>query len=190
MKTCSHCHTEKGESEFRMRRETRGNRGGGKLVYLNNVCKKCDSEIQNKYYFHHKDNTDFIKKWKQKSRNYYHSNKETCVAKAKIYREKSKDKRKAYDAAHKDTIKKQHSIVAKRWAEYQRDNVTDIYCISLIRSQNGGKEKCQNITPEMIEQKRLSILIKRKLYDYQKSKTDTRGSNERIDSVFSGTNRH
>lgn len=186
MKTCSHCKTEKDDLEFRLRRETRGNRGGGKLLYLNNVCRACDATITNKSYNKRKHDPEWLKKWNEQSTKYYHSNKEKCTAKAKDYRSKSKNKRKAYDLAHKDKIKAQHSLVAKRWLAYQRDNLTDVYCTALIRSQNGGKERCKNITPEMIEQKRFAIKLKRQINEIRKANAS--GSNARIDSVLSGTN--
>lgn len=182
MKLCSRCKIEQPEYNFRFRYEKRG-KYSKQFKYLNNTCRKCDVEIQNKNYFKNKDNSEFISKWREKSRKYYHSNKEKCAEKAKIYRSKNKDKRKAYDKDHAEKISSQHKIAAKRWHEYQRDNVTDVYCVNLIRSQNGGKEKCKSITKEMIEQKRIQILIKRKLYEYQQE-INTRRSNDRVDSLF------
>lgn len=187
MKTCTRCLNSKELSEFRLRADKRYK---PILKYHSNICKVCESEVSNIHYFNKKHDKEFIENWRNKSRNYYknHLNEIKIKSKKKRETKKYKENRLRYEKENRKKITEVHRAAAKKWAAFQRDNLTDVYCRGLIMTQNGGSGKCGEITKEMIEQKRYSILIKRKLYEINQ-KTNTSRSYGRVNSVFQGVNR-
>lgn len=164
MKVCSRCKKRKRDNQFRFRYDKRG-RGSKALVYLNNTCRKCDSEIQNKNYFKNKDNPEFRKKWVDKSREYYYAHKEEIKEKMRLKRQTPEYKAmmKAYRQKRKDIIREQEIITKKRYHEKHRDNLTDTYIIRQLANQKIADKHDLVNHPEIIEAKRLQILIKRKI---------------------------
>lgn len=117
MKVCNRCKVNKDDSEFRLRRETRGKRGGGKLTYLNNVCKKCESETQTRYYFQNKDNPEWLENWRKKSSDYHKKNREEILK--KMAKRNATPEHKAYmieyNKKNKDRIKLQSRARNKKY---------------------------------------------------------------------------
>lgn len=128
MKVCSHCHLQKEDTEFRMRREFR-RKGGGPLLYLNNVCKSCDAVIANKYYSHHKDDPKFKDQWLKKSRDYYHLNKEKIKEKMKAKRQTPEYKAmmKAYREKNKEKIRTDSNRRNKKYLNKIKNDISDQY---------------------------------------------------------------
>jgi hypothetical protein len=146
-----------------MRYDKRGN-GSKTLLYLNNTCKKCDSEIQNKNYFAHKDDNDFKENWLKKSREYYHNNKALISEKMKVKRQtpEYKEMMRLYRAKNKEKIFKQEVVTKKRYQQKHRDGLTDEYVIRQLVNQEIADRDMLKIHPEIIEAKRLQLLIIRK----------------------------
>lgn len=136
MKLCTRCKIEKEDSEFRMRYDKRG-KGSKALTYLNNTCKKCDSEISNKNYFAHKDDVVFKGNWQKKSREYYHKNKNLISEKMKAKRQTLEYKAmiRSYREKNKKKIYNQEVITKQRYQQKHRDGLTDEYVIRLLVNQ-------------------------------------------------------
>lgn len=164
MKVCSRCKIEKEDDQFRWRYEKRG-KGSRALKYLNNTCRQCDSEIQNKNYFKNKDNPDFRKKWVEKSNEYYHAHKEQIKVKMMAKRQTPEYKKmmRDYRKRRKGIIHSQEVVTKRRYHEKHRDNVTDEYIIRQLITQGLATRESLKGHPEIIEAKRLQILIKRKI---------------------------
>jgi hypothetical protein len=160
MKICSRCNIEKDDSEFRLRYDKKG-KGSKQLTYLNNTCKTCDSEISNKHYFKNKNNPEFRQEWLRKSNQYYNNHKEEVKAKMKAYRQTPEYKimRIEYRKKNREKIFQQEIITKKRYLDKNRNSVSDEYCIHKIRDQKNIERV--DITEDMIERKRIEILIKR-----------------------------
>lgn len=184
--TCSRCKESKLANQFRIRIDKRI-KFKKPLHYLNNVCRECERIRGTEYHRKKKSNPEYRKKVAGWSREYHKRHREKILPRVKNYREKPQNKknRKEYNKKNHDRIAQMHKVVAKKWSEYQRDNLTDSYCIQLIRTQTGLTRK--EITPEMIQQKRLQIKLKRKMYEI--NKTLTHRNYGRVNSVFSGIDR-
>jgi hypothetical protein len=179
VKTCSHCHIEKEDSEFRMRREFR-RKGGGPLLYLNNVCKACDVLIANKYYSHHKDDPKFKDQWLKKSRDYYNANKEKIKEKMKAKRQTPEYKAmmKEYREKHKDKIKadgrKRNLVYVNRIKKevspkyIDRLKLTNEY--QLKRPGCRGKNPSYNNSTELLQARVIVNRIKRTINDRRRNK--------------------
>lgn len=137
MKVCSRCKIGKDDSHFRLRRETRGKRGGGKLEYLNNTCKSCDAQISNKYYSHHKDDPEWLDRWRQKSRDYHAKNREGCKEKQRLRRQTPEYQQymKEYRQKNKGKIKPQAKKRNKIYMKKVRKEVRPIYAKILKRTE-------------------------------------------------------
>lgn len=118
----------------------------------------------NKNYHTHKDNPEWKKKWLKKARDYYHAHREEIMKKMKAKRQTTeyKTKMKMYRHKNKNKIFAQEVITKKRYYEKNRDGVTDQYVLNQLRTQ-----KLIDVdyapTPELIEAKRLQLLIKRQI---------------------------
>lgn len=163
MKNCSRCQENKEDSDFRMRYDKRG-KGSKSMAYLNNTCKKCDSEIQNKNYFAHKDDAEFKETWLKNSREYYHRNKHLISEKMKLKRQtpEYKEMMRRYRTNNKEKIFKQEVVTKKRYQQKHRDGLTDEYIIRQLVNQEIADRDILKSHPEIIEAKRLQLLIIRK----------------------------
>jgi len=162
MKICSRCKILKEDDQFRLRYDKRG-KGSKKLTYLNNTCKKCDSEISNRSYFKNKYDPEFHKNWIAKSNEYYHKNKAAIAKKMKEKRQtpEYKIKMKTYREKRKSIIQQQEVITKRRYHEKHRDGVTDSYVIRQLVTQGFGKYEEIEKNKDLIEIKRIKILNKR-----------------------------
>lgn len=154
MKVCSKCKCEKDDSEFRVRFSIRKTK---KYFYLNPTCKKCDSKIALDNYKKKINNPKYKLKILEQSRIRYHKHREVRIENARKYRitTSAKKNRKQYIEKNKDKIYQQEVLCKRRYHEKNRDEISDVYCISRLRQQN------KDITPENIEIKRVEILKKR-----------------------------
>lgn len=168
MKTCSKCHIEKDESEFR--KTTKG---------VRSACKRCD-QLQRKI------RLEITGKEKEYSRNSYLKNKEKHNLASKTWAEKNRiksreikkrwnDKNKEYKKNHylknkkdvlnnaknkyrnnTDEIKKR----VKEYAHYVRDNLEYVYLKERLKREGFTNEKIE-IAPQLIDIKKTEILIHR-----------------------------
>lgn len=166
MKQCSKCHIEKEDSCFRQRKENRRNCTS---VYLNNTCRECDAELARLYYSKVKNDDKFKVKNRGRANEYRQNNYERVAEKGRIRRmsEAYKKMRRDYEQQNKDRIHKKSVPVKKRFHEKHRDNLTDEYISNKLFGRI-DREFINNF-PEIIEAKRLQILIKRKTNNYVKN---------------------
>lgn len=185
-KHCKYCNQDKDINQFRIRIDKRI-KCKGELIYRNNICFECEAKRTKERRERIKHTPEYKEYHRVNSMEYYRRNREKVLARERNRKSNPKHKQYMRDYIKRNykVIKEQQAVRGKKWQEYQRDNITDAYCIGLIRSQNGGKAKC-NITPEMIEQKRIQIKIKRKLYEVGQ-KINASGDYGRTYSVFQGT---
>jgi len=184
-KNCTRCGCYKTEANTRLRKQ-------GNSTYLNATCKSCDNEIQRSYYEKVKDNPEFkeknrlrgkvylnkniekvrairksaeyIKKHNQWELNRYHKVKDVVSIKMKTKRQtpEYKEMMRKYRMKNKEKIKQQEVITKKRYQEKHRDNLTDEYIIRLLINQDVADRETLTMHPEIIEAKRLQLLIIRK----------------------------
>lgn len=164
MKFCSRCKIDKEDSDFRMRFEKRGI-GSKQSSYLNNTCRECDNEISNTHYFAYKDNAEWKEKWCQKSREYYHKNKEAIKEKQKSKRQTPEYKKMVieYRKKNKEKIYQQEKIVKKKYSNHHRDNLTDEYVTRRLCEHLKIPKDILKQEPELIEAKRAQLKLLRSL---------------------------
>lgn len=190
MKICGSCKVEKNDSEFRTRKD---GRPGRECTYLNNYCIECDKIRARIYYAQKKDDPEFKEKNRIRARQYQHANpdkiksrkstqefkqkhaaqenaryykmKDIVSAKMKIKRQtpEYKEMMRAYRCKNKEKIAKQELITKRRYHEKHRDKLTDEYIIRQLISQGVATRESLKIHPEIIEAKRIQLLIKRKV---------------------------
>lgn len=159
MKRCNRCNKTKSDDSFRIRYEKRK----GNFYYLNNTCRKCDSELSTIYRSSVKDNLD----WKQKNRersNKYRLDSIDIVRERTQARRQSKaykEYRKKYIQKNKNRIMKQERICKRRYHEKNRDALTDTYIINRLTQKSPLSKN--EIPPALIKLKRLQIICKRSL---------------------------
>lgn len=179
-KVCTRCKENKPKTEF----DPRICKGS---FILRAHCKDCDKAYRKAAYDKKKDdplfkeknrirtkeyvekNIDAVKKrrncpefrkkkagWENKR---YHRIKDRVSARMKIKRQTPEYKQmmREYRTRNKHKIYSQEVITKRRYHEKNRDNTTDKYVKNLLRTQGLA------ITPEIVEAKRLQILIKRKI---------------------------
>lgn len=167
MKICSRCKKEKKDDQFRWRYDKRG-KGSKELKYLNNTCRKCDTEISNRHYYKNKEDKNFISNWTKKSIDYYAVHSDEVKAKMKLKRQTPEYKKmmRLYRERRKEIIYRQEVITKRRYHEKHRDNVTDEYVIRQLITQGVATREGLLSHPEIIQAKRIQILIKRKIYQH------------------------
>lgn len=181
-KVCTRCKIEKQKDEFRIGVKEKS----GCQYFLSQYCRKCESELARIYYDKKKDDPEFKKKNSERTKLYaqknvdeirkrrklpdfkkkhanrenkrYHRNKDWIADKMKKKRQtpEYKQNRKNYIEKNKEKIAKQEIITKRKYHEKNRDALTDVYIINLLRNQG-----TVNPTAEQIELKRAKILIKR-----------------------------
>lgn len=187
IKICTRCKIEKPRDEFRIRVEDK------KYYYINPTCMVCDSEIAAIYYKKHKDDPAFKQKNVDKTRAYaekycseirqkrqrpefkkkhaawnmksYYRVKDKVAARMKEKRKTPEYKKMMMDyrKRNKEKIYEQERITKTRYFSKHRDNLTDEYIIRLFIN-NGVCDRDHLLKhPELIEAKRLQILIQRKI---------------------------
>lgn len=162
MKVCTRCKIEKDDSAFRVRHEKRESRSRG-LLYLNNTCRQCDSEIQQEYYAAKKHDESFKQQNRERSKRYIEENRDIVRERKKLERQtpQYKEMRERYRERNKERIMQQERIIKKRYADFHCKNLTDEYIITRLISWANIKR--EHVTPELIEMKRLEIQFERLL---------------------------
>lgn len=162
MKVCTRCKKDLDDSCFRKRRDTYKD-----SVYfsLNPTCRKCDSEITKIYYANKKDIPEFKNKNRERVKKHRQDNWEIEKIKAKNRRQtpEYKEMMRNYRKKNKEKIYQQEAIGKRKYYEKNRDGLTDIYIIGLYRTQGLADEETLKKHPELIEAKRLQILLTRKI---------------------------
>lgn len=192
-KTCNKCKINKPSTDFRIREEKKED---ASYWYINSTCKKCDAELTRIYYNKRKHDTEFraknaarsreycnknfeqirlkkdSPKWKKKKseweNNRYHRKKDEIAAKNKIKRQTPEYKAmmRAYRKKNKEKIYNQEVITKRRYAEKHRDNITDEYVIRMLIGEGVATRESLKLHPELIQAKRIQILIKRQISNY------------------------
>lgn len=161
MKVCSRCHIDKEDECFRVRKENRR----GCCTYLNNNCIECERELKREYDKNVKLRPDYPAKhaaWNLKN---YHKNRDKFIKKMKERRTTPEYKAymKAYRERNKEKIREQEIITKKRYQEKNWSELSDVYVINQLVSQGVADKELLLQTPELIQLKRVQILIKRKI---------------------------
>ena len=133
-----------------------------KFVKNENSCKVCRAEYKKEYYIKNKEhvkeyqikNKDEIKNRKKE---YHLKNKEYFKEHRKKYRIKNKEYIKEYNKEY--MIKNKEYI--KEYGKKIRDDLNESYILARIRSNTGLSIKTAKQHPELIENFRQQILIKR-----------------------------
>lgn len=190
MKTCKKCGETKALSEFN---KHRGNKDG--LQYTCKACKKAVSaiyytktkEVQAERSRRYREAN--IERVRARSRKYYQENKEIILARQQ--NEHTKKYMRTYYLAHKDEIDarvrlwhkehpeesrarskrwrethpEQKRISAREFAKNLRGNLGDSYIKQIFNRGKKGNDRLNSIPQELIEVKRLQLLINRKIRD-------------------------
>lgn len=159
-KKCARCLKIRVISNFRIRTDKRQQ---PPLTHINNKCKFCEAEEQRTRY---KSNPE---KHLTKTKEYRRLNKDKVNARRRVYRQENSERihknRRRYDKKNAVKIKQQQAIRGKRWAIYQKENLTDNYIIEKIKQRTDlSKQDILNNT-ELIMAWRTNLKLKRKLYE-------------------------
>lgn len=180
-KACTRCKEIKGKDCYRIRCGKRG------YIYFNPTCIGCDKDYSRENYQKRKNDPvfkeinrvrarkylqksadeikerrkkpEYIKKHASWENKRYHRIKDKVAAKMKVKRQtpEYKEMMRSYREKNRSKIHKQEKVTKKRYSEKHRDGLTDDYIKRLFRN-NGLREP----TPELIEAKRIQLLIIRK----------------------------
>lgn len=180
-KVCNRCKKKKEAAEFRIRSSKEG------YVYLNSECRQCDKERAEIYYAKVKDKPEFKERNRLRQKEYaekncdqikqrrkkpeylkkhaeleskrYYKVRDRIKAKMKIKRQTPEYKKmmKEYRKKNKERIYQKEVVTKLRYHEKHRDGLTDDYITRLLKTQGLA------VTPEIIEAKRLQLLIQRKI---------------------------
>ena len=174
MKVCAHCQIEKDESFFGHKCDKRRN---PPLHYLDNVCNECRAARQRERTRKERQTPEGRAKHNFWTNESHKRNREKNLAKMKERRATPEYKAymKAYRERRKEIIYQQELITKRKYFDKNRDSVSDEYCIQKIKEQQ--KITRENITAEMIERKRIQILIKRLRNNIAKIKKDEKYNN-------------
>ncbi len=156
MKTCTKCGDPKPDDRFRTRTK-------GKYTWIFGKCMDCEAKEQRARNEIKKQDTKQKQIWRERAKAYRNKNKEEYNAKQ---REKKKDPKhkeymRKYRKENAEKIAADHKIVARRFHEHNRDNLTDTYITNKLTNDKKHPFPKHLITPEMIEVKRLQIQILR-----------------------------
>lgn len=159
-KFCNKCNEEKPNEAFRTRIDKRIKK---RCVYLNNVCKECESKIQKKRHHSLKDIPEYRIKNAERVKKYYAENPELVREKNQLRRQTAryKENRNIYIEKNKSKIHEQEKICKKKYHTKNRDRLTDVYVGRLLAQ--GTSFGANEIPPQLIKLKRLQIICKRTL---------------------------
>jgi hypothetical protein len=161
-KVCSRCQSEKPKTDFRIRTDKRSEPA---FTYLNNTCMKCDADIQRERHRRQRATAEGRQKHNDQAKTFHrrHREKVLSIGKQKRQTPEYKEKMRAYRKRNKDKIHNQEVVTKKRYHEKHRDNVTDEYVIRQLITQGVATRDSLRSHPELIEAKRIQILIKRQI---------------------------
>lgn len=172
-KTCTKCCIPKPIKRFRKRTKFKNSVA---YAYIQKKCMDCECKEQKERY--HKNIEIHRERNRSRARKYYNENKDILN---EIKRDLRKEKnnpillyQREYNKKNKDKIAKQHKIVAKRFQEKIRDNLSDSYVIQHIIQRTSLKREDIEKYPEMIEayrqQMKINRIIKNKKSCHKKEK--------------------
>lgn len=165
-KVCSKCNEKKNKNDFRVRADKRSD---PPFIYLNNTCKKCDAELHLERFRKERNTPEGKARHNRWAREFHHRHREKCLAAAKERRNRPgyKEMISEYRNRNRDKLNKKSVITKRRWSQKHMENLTDEY-ISMKLFNCIDREFIKN-HPELIEAKRLQILIKRKMQNNVKN---------------------
>lgn len=149
MKKCSKCGVVKDYSEF--------SKNKSKKDGLQPHCKPC-SAVSNKEY--HSNNKDKIAVRRKK---YIENNRAKLSAYQKNYYVSNKDRLIAHQAEYQRNNKEKRAALANKYT----DSLTNWYVVARLRRSNRNIKR-EDIPPELIEAKRVQIMINRKIKELSK----------------------
>lgn len=161
-KICTKCNRILSVDKFGRHNDKRCN--GSIKIRISTYCLECNNNHGKKRYRVLKENPEFQEQNKSRAKNYYHTNKDVCAKKSKAYRgtEDAKEKRKINWHKTKNIYKDRINKSLKRYYKDNIDNLKDHYIIVQLEKEGVNRELTKQ-HPELIEAKRLQLLIKRKI---------------------------
>ena len=179
-KKCTKCGEVKAVSEFHKDKYSKDG--------FFDECKEC----RKKYYQANKEKIlEYDKQYRQAnkekikeySKKYYQANKEKRKKYRQANKEKIKEQKKKYRQANKEKEKEQKKKYyqankekileySKKYCQDNRNKLADPYVIDIIRHQTNSMLKAKDIPQELIELKRNSLILKRKIKDNGKKTTN------------------
>lgn len=161
-KACTRCKKTKPQSDFRTRIEKRAE---PHWEYLNPTCRLCDKELSRERVQIQRSTPEGREKHNKWALEFHARHREKCLAEMKKRRDTPEYKAhmKEYRDKRKDIIYQQEVVTKKRYARKHIDALTDEYVIRKLVDQNVADKETLIQHPEIIEAKRLQILIKRKI---------------------------
>jgi uncharacterized protein YciI len=163
-KVCSRCKTEKHNSLFNKKYEKRP-KTKVPFYYLNNTCKACDCEIQKIHYEKKKNDLAFKESNRTRAKQYAIVNKDVIKQQNKSRRQtpEHKEMMRKYREKNREKIMGQEVITKNRYHTKHRDGLTDLYISRLLISNGDATKESLEQYPEIIQAKRLQILLTRKI---------------------------
>jgi hypothetical protein len=196
MKTCCKCKESKELTEFN---KHKGNKDG--LQYTCNPCRKAiaaeyyiktieaqaargkryrEANIEKvratrkRYYQENKEKILARQKnehTKEYNKKYYLEHSEKSKARASLWRKENPEYAKAISRAWREAHPEQKKLSAREYAKKQRAKLSDSYIKAIFNHSIGGSIVVNNIPKELIEAKRLQILINRRIKDENSNTT-------------------
>lgn len=160
MIVCTRCDKEKEDSKFRIRTDKRRN---PPLIYVNNVCKDCESEISKERVRNQRKTEEGRKRHNKWAMASYQRNREKNIHRMREARKTPEYKAymKEYRKRRKEIIQQQEQVTKRKYHEKHRDAVTDSYAIRLLVTQGFGTYEEIEKQRELIDLKKVQILTKR-----------------------------
>lgn len=160
MKVCKDCKIEKEDAEFEQHYISRGKPAIRKSLLCHDCTKKWrksyfdNSEVRKRQKEYRKDNPGKVKKWKRK---HYKKHKEYINKKSKAWHENNKERA---EIKHREYYDK-HPEKKKEYSKRGRLELRDSYVTERLKVEFGFTYEEVKEDPELIELKRLQILLKR-----------------------------
>lgn len=146
MKTCTKCHIEKDNSEFRLRLAKKGDT----KYHLSPSCKECEKKYRQEAYQKKRLSLSYKLLMKQRAKMY--GQKEKCRL-----------RKKEYEAKNVASI----SASKRKYGTLHKDKITNEYVIHLLRTQGYGTVEEITKNKELVELKKSEVLLsrlKKKMY--------------------------
>jgi len=180
-RTCKKCGETKPIEEFG--KEKRNISGYGCRCKSCDVLRSLEYYYKNHYYDKHKDRIfEYHRKYyennKEKvngySKKYYQNNIKYIKKRTKEYRENNKEYYKEIGEKWRENNKEHISDYNKRYRQNKRSTIPDVYIRILLNRQYGLHAKILKQHPELIENYRQQIKIKRLLKQKKNENNETR----------------
>lgn len=162
-KICAHCKKEKPAKDYRVRYDKRSE---PIIQYLNNTCRECDAEISRINQQKVRSTPEGRRRHCDWARTSYKRRRDKVIVQMKERRQtpEYKEMMRQYRQRNKTKIYDQEVVTKKRYHIKHRDGLTDGYIRRLFIGNGLGEP-----TPELIQAKRIQLLIQRKTKNYAHS---------------------